>query len=217
MKGLNVKGMVGVIFIGAMLSCSGCGKADENAEPSDVVMESQEEQSSSSEEKKGWFDASYTTETTISYSAGNDSDWSYGNQRKEFPDNEKCYVRIASKAITDKKGGIDNEINVTYKFTGAKTCQINLSDGNAELVANDDDDVIEYTRTIYAKKEKKAEDDIIIFQYVPELGAEGVTLEVIYDDQVEARYDARNAIYFTTTTNDTSSETTNSRKENQTN
>ncbi len=184
----------------SMLALTGCGE-DANEEVADKeVVESQEEVA---EDEKGFWDASFTTETTIAYSAGNDSDWSYGNQRKEFPVEDKCYVRIASVAKTDKSKGVDNEIVVTYRFTGTEKCAVNLSDGIAEKVETGDANVTEYTRTIYAKKEKKATEDIIIFQYVPTEGAEGITLEVIYDDQIESRYDSRNAVYFIKTEDDT--------------
>lgn len=184
----------------SMLALTGCGE-DTNEDAVDKeVAESQEDVT---EDEKGFWDASYTTETTIAYSAGNDSDWSYGNQRKEFPVEDKCYVRIASVAKTDKSKGVDNEIVVTYRFTGTEKCSVNLSDGIAEKVETGDANVTEYTRTIYAKKEKKATEDIIIFQYVPTEGAEGITLEVIYDDQIESRYDSRNAVYFIKTEDDT--------------
>lgn len=106
------------------------------------------------EEKKGFFDASYTTETTIAYSAGNDSDWSYGNQRKEFPIDDACYVRIASTAITDKNKGVENEIAVTYRFTGTENCQVNLTDGIAEQIDTGDANVTEFTRTILQRNPK---------------------------------------------------------------
>lgn len=70
----------------SMLALTGCGE-DTNEDAVDKeVAESQEDVT---EDEKGFWDASYTTETTIAYSAGNDSDWSYGNQRKEFPVEDK--------------------------------------------------------------------------------------------------------------------------------
>lgn len=133
--------------------------------------------------------------TVIAYSAGSDSDWSYGNQRKEFPDEEKCYVRIASTLTTDKGKYENSEVIVTYRFTGTNTCDVNVSDGLVQKVETGDPNVTEYTHSTYANKEKNAAEDIVIFQYIPK-GSDGITLEVIYDDQVAARYDARNAIYF---------------------
>ena len=121
-----------------------------------------EQMQETEEEKKGVIDASYTTETNIAYSAGNDSDWSYGNQIKEFPIDDASYVRIASTAITDKNKGVDNEITVTYRFTGTKNCQVNLSDGIAEQIDTGDAIVTEFTRTIFAKKSKETEEIIII-------------------------------------------------------
>ena len=44
-------------------------------------------------------------------------------------------------------------------------------------------------------KEGNTKEDLVIFQYSPD-GEGSVTLEVIYDDQVDARYDVRNTVYF---------------------
>lgn len=199
MKKMNMSTLFVSAVIISMLALTGCGDDTGNETAEKDVEESQEV----AEEEKGFFDASYTTETTIAYSAGNDSDWSYGNQRKEFPIEDACYVRIASVAKTDKKKGVDNEILVTYRFTGTEKCSVNLSDGIAEKIDTGDANVTEFTRTIYAQKEKDAAEDIIIFQYVPTEEAESITLEVIYDDQIEARYDSRNAVYFIVTEDDT--------------
>lgn len=84
-----------------------CGKKN------DTDSSSKEETStSSSEDKKGFFDASFTVDTAIGYSDGNDNNWAYGNQRKEFSADDDCYVRVGSKAITDKKKGVDEKIKV---------------------------------------------------------------------------------------------------------
>lgn len=202
MKKKNIKTLALSVAMVSMLALTGCGDDAENtAENADKeVVELQEKET---EEEKGFWDASFSTETTIAYSAGNDNNWSYGNQRKEFPVEDACYVRIGCIAKTDKGKGEDNEIVVTYRFTGTEKCAVNLSDGIAEKVDTEDANVVEYTRTLYAKKEKKATEDIVIFQYVPTEGAESVTLEVIYDDQIEERYDARNAVYFVVTEEDT--------------
>ena len=198
---------VGVILsIFSFTACESTGEENKSNSENEQMQETEEE-------KKGFFDASYTTETTIAYSAGNDSDWSYGNQRKEFPIDDACYVRIASTAITDKNKGVDNEIAVTYRFTGTENCQVNLSDGMAEQKDTGDANVTEFTRTIFAKKSKEAEEDIIIFQYVPTESAESITLEVLYDDQIDSRYDCRNAVYFVSSETE---ETKDVRKENGT-
>lgn len=209
MKNKRIKMLFVVGVILSIFSFTACGSTGEETETNSEKEQIQETE----EEKKGFFDASYTAETTIAYSAGNDSDWSYGNQRKEFPVDDACYVRIASTAITDKSKGVDNEIVVTYRFTGTENCRVNLSDGIAEQIDTGDANVTEFTRTIFAKKSKDAEEDIIIFQYVPTESAENITLEVLYDDQIESRYDSRNAVYFTPSETE---ETKDVRKENGT-
>ena len=147
-------------------------------------------------EKSEKIDTRFNVNTNITYSSGSDSNWSYGNQRKEFPQDEACYVRISTTAIAEKNKGVGTEITVTYKFTGAQNCSIELSDGIATQIDSDDSDVVIYTRTISAAKEKKAVESIVIFQYMPNNNAESVALEVTYDDHVPDEYDARNTIYF---------------------
>ncbi len=148
------------------------------------------------EEKPVKIDTNFNATTNISYSSGSDSNWSYGNQRKEFPQNEACYVRISSTVIAEKNKGVGTEITVTYRFTGAQNCRIEISDGIATQIESDDPNVVIFTRTINAAKEKKATESIVIFQYVPNSDASSITLEVTYDDHVPTQYDARNTIYF---------------------
>lgn len=170
--------VIGLIFF---IVLAGCGKKDEETVDTD--------------DKKGFFSVSYTIKTGVSYSTGSDSDWSYGNQRKEFPDAKPCYVRISSRSVTDKRGGVDNEIVVVYRFIGTQKCKVEISDGIASKLETENPNIIEYTRTIIAKKEKEANEDIVIFKYSPDK-AESMTLEVVYDDQVTSQYDVRNTIYF---------------------
>lgn len=141
-------------------------------------------------------DTFYNANTNVSYSSGRDNNWSYGNQRKEFPQNEACYVRISSTVITEKNKGVGTDITVTYRFTGAQNCSIELSDGIATQIDSGDPNVVIFTRTIGAAKEKKATESIVIFQYVPNSNASSITLEVTYDDHVSTQYDVRNTIYF---------------------
>lgn len=165
-----------MVLVLAIAMMTGCGKKDEDAGENVV-------------EEISWLSA----QTAISYSAGDDSNWAYGNQRKEFPDKEACYVRIASTLISEKNK--KEEVTITYRFTGVENCKVELSDGIAEKVETDDKNVIEYRRVVTAEKEKKAKESIVIFQYTPN-GAESITLEVFYDDQVASKYDDRNTIYF---------------------
>lgn len=173
-----------IVLLMGIVMMTGCGDkgegADtkEGAEAGDVVVE-----------EVSWLSAL----TTISYSAGDDSNWAYGNQRKEFPDNENCYVRVGSTVISGK--GKNEDVTITYRFTGTENCNVELSDGIAEKVDTGDKNVVEFVRTVTAKKEKNAKEGIVIFQYTPN-GASSITLEVIYDDQVATQYDDRNTIYF---------------------
>ncbi len=170
-----------LICISLMFSLSACKNKKDDAD---------------AEEKETTIDTFYNADTQITYSSGSDSNWAYGNQRKEFPISEKCYVRIGSTVATEKRKGVGTEITVTYKFTGAKNCKIELSDGLATKSDSGDSDVVIYTTTISAAKKKKAKENIAIFQYTPSSGASSITLDVTYDDHVPTQYDAHNTIYF---------------------
>ncbi len=84
---------------------------------------------------------------------------------------------------------------VTYKFTGAQNCDINISDGLIRELDSDDWNERIFTHSVYSSKEKDPSEDVVVFQYIPK-NADGMTLEVIYDDQVAERYDVRSSIYF---------------------
>lgn len=166
---------------------TGCEKEGAKPEPPD--SDSKEE----AVEEKDYL----SVETSIYYSAGDDNNWVYGNQRKEFPNNEACYARIGSTAITSGafSKGVGDEITVTYRFTGADNCKIEVSDGRVVQVEVNDSNVIEYIGIITAEKGKNAKEDFVIFRYLPN-NAENVVLEVIYDDQIAERCDELNTIYF---------------------
>lgn len=183
----EIKKIVSLLLCGVIvLSLCGCGlpfgKKDDSAEEKPPEPEK--------------IDTSFNADTNVSYSSGSDSNWSYGNQRKEFPRNEACYVRISNTVVAEKNKGVGTEITITYKFTGAQNCKIELSDGIATQVDSGDPDVVIFTRTVSAEKAKKATESIVIFQYVPNDSATSITLEVTYDDHVPSQYDVRNTIYF---------------------
>lgn len=136
----------------------------------------------------------FSADTTIHYSSGEDSEWAYGNQQKEFPGDETCYVRIGCLPISDIKEGEDTEITVTYRFTCTGTCAVKLSDGVAKE-AESEEGVYTFTRTLRALNSDATKEDIVIFQYTPN-GEGSVVLDVIYDDNIDERYDIRNTVYF---------------------
>ena len=175
-----------ILCIAIMLSISACSVPFLNKKDSDVTPT----------EKPEKIDTNYKAETKVSYSSGSDSNWSYGNQRKEFPRDEACYVRIGSTMIAEKNKGVGTEIVITYKFSGAKNCNIELSDGIATQKDSGDSDTVIFTRIITAEKEKKVTESVVIFQYMPGSEAENVKLEVSYDEHVPAQYDVLNTIYF---------------------
>lgn len=184
----NIKKAVAFFLCaGIMISLCGCGI------PFLKKGDSEEGSTAKTEEKVDTF---YSASTTITYSSGSDSNWSYGNQRKEFPKKEACYVRVGSTVSTEKNKGRGTEITVTYKFTGVANCKVELSDGIATEVDSGDPNVKIFTRTIAAEKAKKASESIVIFQYQPGSNASSITLEVSYDEHVPTQYDVRNTIYF---------------------
>ena len=149
------------------------------------------------EPSNGMFDPWYSVQTSIAYSSGTDSDWSYGNQRKEFTVTKPCYVRIGSSIVADWhwgwRYGEGKAITITYRFTGAQNCNIEISDGFVTTVESDDPNVLVFTRTLTAKGSH--EEDVVVFRYDPsQVGS--VSLEVIYDENIKSQYDERNTVYF---------------------
>lgn len=141
-------------------------------------------------------DTNFNAITSISYSSGSDNNWSYGNQRKEFPRYSACYARVGSTIAAEKKKGVGTEITITYTFTGTDNCKVELSDGIATLEDGSDPNTQVFKRTITAEKEKKATEDFIVFQYMPNGDANSITIKVTYDDHVPNQYDERNTVYF---------------------
>lgn len=151
----------------------------------------------SSEPSQGMFDPWYSIETSIAYSSGTDSDWSYGNQRKEFTVEKPCYVRIGSSIVADWhwgwRYGEGSAITITYRFTGAQNCQIEVSDGFVTSIPSEDPNVLIFTRTLIAKS--KHEEDVVVFRYEP-IQVGSISLEVVYDEQIKSQFDERNTVYF---------------------
>ena len=146
--------------------------------------------------KEEKIDTNFKAVTSVSYSSGSDSNWSYGTLRKEFPRNEACYLRAGSTVIAEKNRGVDEEITITYTFIGAKNCKVELSDGIAKEEETDDPNVQVYTRIVKAQKEKKATESVVIFQYTPDEQAEDMELKITYDEHVPEGSDAFSKIYF---------------------
>lgn len=185
----KVMSMMLICTIICSMFLTGCGKKDKDEKPKDEVTTTTEEQV----EEKDYL----KMQTSIAYSSGDTKNWTYGNQRKEFPNNTSCYVRVGITAMSTGNFGKGNgdTITVTYRFTGTENCPVQVSDGKATKVDTGDANVTEFTHTVTAAKEKKASEDVMIFRYSPN-GAESVILEVIYDDQVAAKYDEYNTVYF---------------------
>jgi len=168
-----------------------------STEQTSEVAETPDSNEASSEPSQGMFDPWYSVETSIAYSSGTDSDWSYGNQRKEFTVEKPCYVRIGSSIVADWhwgwRYGEGSAITITYRFTGAQNCQIEVSDGFVTSVPSEDPNVLIFTRVLTAKSEH--EEDVVVFRYEP-IQVGSISLEVIYDNQIKSQFDERNTVYF---------------------
>lgn len=144
----------------------------------------------SSEEK-----TAFIVDTTITYTDGNDNNWTYGDQKKEFSTAGNCYVRIGSIAVTDKDEGVDENLQVIYKFIGVENCEVELADGYGIDLVLEESNVKEFVGALYPKEENKAEESVAVFKYDP--SEEGsMTLEIIYDHRVHSQYCKRNTVYF---------------------
>lgn len=150
------------------------------------------------EPNEGMFDPWFEAYTSVAYSSGTDSEWAYGNQRKEFTASKPCYVRISNSVVAPWHWGyvfgLGDKITVTYRFTGTSNCQIDVSDGFLTKIETNDQNVIEFTRVIEAKSAKE-DNNVVVFQYIPS-GVGSVSLEIVYDQKVKSKFDVRSTIYF---------------------
>ncbi len=170
-------------------------KERKKQEEAEEKKKKKEEEKKQKEEEKNKDKKYLAAETTISYSAGEEDNWAYGNQRKEFPSNKPCYVRVGSTALYDKFFGDSEEISVTYKITGFKNTKVTLSDGNADIVSEDKESIV-FSKKLIANKKKKAREEVVIFRYQPSQKPETIQIEVIYGDSVKSSYDKKSTIYF---------------------
>ena len=174
---------------------------EEKAEEERKKQEEAEEKKKKKEEEKKLKeeaknkDKNYlSVETTISYSSGEEDNWAYGNQKKEFPLDSPCYARVGCTAIVDKFFGSPEEISATYKISGFKNTIVTLSDGIAQKVSEDKDSIV-FTKNLMADKRKKAREDVVIFRYLPSQVPETIQIEVVYGDSVKSIYDKKSTIY----------------------
>lgn len=132
-----------------------------------------------------------SVETSIFYKTNDDDDW---KQKREFPNDETCFVKVSSKAIYDKLFGKSEDVEVTYRFSGFKNTEIVISDGNADLVTNSKG-LVEYKKIIATGKKKNAEINQVVFRYKPS-GNDTVVLDVIYGDNIKSKFDSKSTLFF---------------------
>ena len=138
----------------------------------------------------------YTVITDTYYSAGNESDWSYGNQRKEFSVNKDCYFRLDTLMDSDNRRGNKKDVELTITFTGTDICDISQYEGNSYSSVSKDKNKITYNFTIKTKrKSTKADINTFIFKYEPKKSGE-VTVNISYDDNIAPNEDKMNKIVF---------------------
>lgn len=181
-----------ILSIILLVTVTGCKKNDTTSSDNDKTEETVD-QTKDTVEEKAYLEAS----TSISYSDGNQMNWSYGNQRKEFPKNEDCYVRIGSSVFTNKTfgKGEGDIITITFRFVGTKDCNVEVSDGMVKEIKNEEN-VTEFQFTLDVTKKKNAYESIVIFRYSPKRDADKMKLEVIYDEQIKEKYDQLSTVYF---------------------
>lgn len=139
----------------------------------------------------------YTTKTKVYYSPGDDNDWAYVDQQKEFDANTDCYVRIMSMVyednITAAKG---DEISVKYIFKGTDVADVIFTDGAPlNVEQTDDENEVVYSYTATAKKKGSDTEEYFIFKYVP-LKEGSITLNIEYGEEVPESDDWQSTIYF---------------------
>lgn len=144
---------------------------------------------------RNFINTDYECISSITYSAGNASEWAYGNQRKEFDIDSACYVRIGESVYSEKEYNTGNGITVTYRFRVNGDCDIELAEGKAKRKDTKDENVIEYTRKIKAQDISDITEDVIVFRYTPN-GEGSVSVDVKYGYRLGEEFDSQSTIYF---------------------
>ena len=184
------------LLIILMFLLTGCSK--DNAEDSDNEAVPSVEDQTEDYDTEAVTNTAYSAQTTIHYSSGEDSNWAYGDLRKEFPAEKDCYVRVTNKVIRNKIKPFskDIDIKITYRFTGVNNCNVEVADGLVNEVSNStDSNVVEYEMMLKTNSESKAEDNIVVFKYTPTNNG-SMVLEVLYDDNIIEQNDKKSTIYF---------------------
>ena len=138
--------------------------------------------------------ADFSASTDISFSEGNDVEWSYSHNRQEYPI-KTCYLMINTTAETKHFWGNDKDFTVTYIFSGANKCNVEPSEGKVEKIECDDSNVIIYQKTLTAAKSKNAKSEKIVFKITPKEMCR-MQVDVVYGSRVPSKYDARRAVDF---------------------
>lgn len=141
------------------------------------------------------FKLKFKVQSAIGYSLNNDNEWKYGDLTKEFSCKKPCYVRMDLMPITNKRRGVDEEIKAKIQFVGTDNCDVTSSDGIVTPVKTKKDNQKAFEVTLMPQKEQKAETQTYIFKYEPKKQCDMV-LKIIFDDNVDPKYDVKSTIYF---------------------
>lgn len=133
----------------------------------------------------------YQIETGLYYSAGDQSNWSYMLQQKEYSASEPCYVRFSTKVTADNWRGKRSEVGVRLTFDSGDIAKVSLVDGVPIQTMQEDTNKITYEFIV----EPDDKEMIAIFRYDPKRAGE-VSVDVQYDDKVKSSNNMRNTIFF---------------------
>ena len=129
-----------------------------------------------------------TPTTSMYYSTGSEDNWTYGDQRKEFPIGKSCYFRADILVDSNNSKGNERPITIKMTFTGTDNCAVQVSDSKGLQDTIVDDNSTTYIFEIPAKKNNE-DYTPFVFKYYP-IEAGDVSVDIAYYDkenQLEVR------------------------------
>lgn len=137
----------------------------------------------------------YEVTTNVYYSSGDDAEWAYSQNRKEFTLEKACYVRIDTGIIASNYRGTGKDVEIELVFSGSEVCDVVPMDAS-DLKVDYSSGKICYRYAIKTTgKNQEADLTTTIFKYVPQAAGD-CTVKVIYDDRISSDDDVRSTISF---------------------
>lgn len=134
----------------------------------------------------------YQVETGIYYSSGDQNNWDYVNQQKEYSIDKPCYLRFSTTINSDNWRGNRKKVGVKLIFDTVGVADIILVDGLPINIENESNGQVSYEFEVDPSNHKEL---VTVFQYEPK-NTGSVSVEVQYDNSISSTYNTKSTIFF---------------------